>query len=469
MNIRRVVPDIMTERLDESRDFYVDLLGFKVAMDMGWIVTLVSTSNPTAQINLGRRDPSSGPSGPLNTIGISIEVENVDEVHAKAVARGATISYPLTDEPWGVRRFFMLDPNGVTLNIMCHRQAFPMNPSLRVFLCSTYLDLTKEREAVLDAINRLRFHHHSMEVFGADSNRPIEVCLREVRQSDVLVVIVAHRYGSLVPARDISFTEAEYSEAHLLGKPCLVYMRSHDVRVLPTDIERDPENIGRLEKFKITLRDRHAVASFKQDSDLAVQVVVDLVRTAEAVKTGVFIPLTLPSSDPLLDARQLVLSQDSTLDEVWVYAPHPLETMSTGAHNALRKRVFTNLMEGVKYCYFVESEAGIDRIRDLLRLMADENGGDSPTFKRLEKQTMVVVLAPAYFLTYFTVHHRKKGDTEVFQSVVTPDRNDVMTRLSRDRAIVVRDLIARQIEMANESNDDGLRVFRLHNSKPLTS
>ena len=38
MDIRRVVPDILCERLEESRDFYVDLLGFKVPMDMGWTV-----------------------------------------------------------------------------------------------------------------------------------------------------------------------------------------------------------------------------------------------------------------------------------------------------------------------------------------------------------------------------------------------------------------------------------------------
>ncbi len=122
MNIRRIVPDIMSERLEESRDFYTNLLGLNVAMDMGWIVTLVSPSNPTAQINLGRREPSAEAAGPLNTIGISIEVEDVDAVHAKAVARGVTISYPLKDEPWGVRRFFMVDPNGVTLNVMCHNK-----------------------------------------------------------------------------------------------------------------------------------------------------------------------------------------------------------------------------------------------------------------------------------------------------------------------------------------------------------
>jgi uncharacterized glyoxalase superfamily protein PhnB len=28
--------------------------------------------------------------------------------------------HPLTDEPWGVRRFFVKDPNGVVLNVANH-------------------------------------------------------------------------------------------------------------------------------------------------------------------------------------------------------------------------------------------------------------------------------------------------------------------------------------------------------------
>jgi hypothetical protein len=29
--------------------------------------------------------------------------------------------YPLTDEPWRVRRFFVKDPNGAVLNVASHR------------------------------------------------------------------------------------------------------------------------------------------------------------------------------------------------------------------------------------------------------------------------------------------------------------------------------------------------------------
>ena len=32
------------------------------------------------------------------------------------------VVYPLTDEPWGVRRFFVTDPNGVIINVMNHQK-----------------------------------------------------------------------------------------------------------------------------------------------------------------------------------------------------------------------------------------------------------------------------------------------------------------------------------------------------------
>jgi len=47
-------------------------------------------------------------------------VEDVDQVHKRAIERGLEIVYPLTDEPWGVQRFFVVDPNGTILNVLSH-------------------------------------------------------------------------------------------------------------------------------------------------------------------------------------------------------------------------------------------------------------------------------------------------------------------------------------------------------------
>jgi catechol 2,3-dioxygenase-like lactoylglutathione lyase family enzyme len=117
MNIRRVVPDIVSARFDESRAFYADFLGMRMAMDLGFIVTFVSTSNETAQVSIVREGDGAIPA---NAVGLSIEVADVDEMCARATERGLEIVYPLTDEPWGVRRFFVRDPNGVVVNVMMH-------------------------------------------------------------------------------------------------------------------------------------------------------------------------------------------------------------------------------------------------------------------------------------------------------------------------------------------------------------
>ena len=114
MSIQRVVPDISSDHMDESRKFYTEFLGFDIGMDMGWIMTFVSPHNPTAQLTVLKAQPSSP------TPAISIEVVDVDAVHAKAVEQGIKIVYPLVSEPWGVRRFFAVDPNGVVMNVLSH-------------------------------------------------------------------------------------------------------------------------------------------------------------------------------------------------------------------------------------------------------------------------------------------------------------------------------------------------------------
>lgn len=117
MSVERIVPDFETTRLEASRDLYTGLIGLRVAMDLGWIVTVQSPTNKRSQISFLTHDATASV-----VPGLSIEVSDVDAVHAEAERRGETIVYPLTDEPWGVRRFFVLDPNGVVVNVMEHRE-----------------------------------------------------------------------------------------------------------------------------------------------------------------------------------------------------------------------------------------------------------------------------------------------------------------------------------------------------------
>ena len=117
MSIRRIVPNISSTKLDESREFYMNFLGLRLVMNMDWILTFASDTNETAQISIVKGDNLSE----LNTdITLSIEVSDIDGLYEKAKAMRYEIPYEIASEPWGVRRFFVKDPNGVTINLMTH-------------------------------------------------------------------------------------------------------------------------------------------------------------------------------------------------------------------------------------------------------------------------------------------------------------------------------------------------------------
>ncbi len=115
MSVRRIVPDLHAAEPAASREFYVEVLGLEVVMDHGWIVTYAAPDNPAAQISV-MGDDASAPVAP----DVSVEVDDVDAVHAEARRLGYEIVHPLTDEPWGVRRFFVREPTGRVVNVLGH-------------------------------------------------------------------------------------------------------------------------------------------------------------------------------------------------------------------------------------------------------------------------------------------------------------------------------------------------------------
>lgn len=116
MNVERIVPDLTSRSLADAKSFYRRVLGLEPVMDHGWIVTLADPNQPGAQISLATHDETA-PVVP----NVSVQVGDVDAAYAAAVHAGAEIVHPLTDEPWGVRRFFVRDPDGHVINVLSHR------------------------------------------------------------------------------------------------------------------------------------------------------------------------------------------------------------------------------------------------------------------------------------------------------------------------------------------------------------
>jgi uncharacterized glyoxalase superfamily protein PhnB len=117
MAVRRIVPNLHAEDPKAAAGFYADVLGLEVVMDQGWIVTYAEPGNRAAQLSVLSADATA----PV-VADVSIEVDDVDAAHAAAVARGCEIVHPLTDEPWGVRRFLVREPaSGTVVNVLAHR------------------------------------------------------------------------------------------------------------------------------------------------------------------------------------------------------------------------------------------------------------------------------------------------------------------------------------------------------------
>ncbi len=118
MTVKRIVPNLPTEDIESLSTFYETLLGLRVVMDLGWIATVASEGPVPPQLSFARKGGSGAPVPDL-----SIEVDDVDRVHQRALDLGVEITYPLTEEPWGVRRFFARDPEGRVLNILSHSKS----------------------------------------------------------------------------------------------------------------------------------------------------------------------------------------------------------------------------------------------------------------------------------------------------------------------------------------------------------
>jgi len=114
MSLLRAVPVLTVGDLRAAVASYRAVLGVEVLMDHGWIVTL-GASGGGAQLSL-MEDDETAPVTPA----ASLQVEDVDGAHAEAVAAGLEIVHPVTDEPWGVRRFFFRDPSGNVVNVLAH-------------------------------------------------------------------------------------------------------------------------------------------------------------------------------------------------------------------------------------------------------------------------------------------------------------------------------------------------------------
>ncbi len=119
--IFKIVPNIYSDNIEKSKEFYIDFLEMELVMDLQWVLTFASKENHSAQITILKNDKNESPNN--DAIFLSIEVADVDKLYERAKLKSIDIIYEITDEDWGVRRFFVKEPNGATINLLTHKNS----------------------------------------------------------------------------------------------------------------------------------------------------------------------------------------------------------------------------------------------------------------------------------------------------------------------------------------------------------
>lgn len=104
-SIRRSVPNIYSDNMEKSNEFYTGFLEMDLAIHMKWIMSFLSRNNPTARLSIFKDEESRILDS--SSIFISNKATDIDEIYSRAKEQDIEIVYPITNEPWKMRHFFV--------------------------------------------------------------------------------------------------------------------------------------------------------------------------------------------------------------------------------------------------------------------------------------------------------------------------------------------------------------------------
>jgi len=112
--------NICSDELQKSKDFYVELLGFKVKYDSDWYVQLCSPTDSEIEYGIMQRDHELVPpefQKPPTGVYVTFVVDDVDVIYAKALNMELAIVQEPRNEFYGQRRFLTKDPSGCLIDV----------------------------------------------------------------------------------------------------------------------------------------------------------------------------------------------------------------------------------------------------------------------------------------------------------------------------------------------------------------
>ena len=200
-----------------------------------------------------------------------------------------------------------------------------MDKRYQVFVSSTYTDLLKARQEVMQALLELDCIPAGMELFPAADDDQWTLIRRVIDDCDYYIVIIAGRYGSTGPGEK-SFTQLEYEYAISQGKPVIAFLHKEPGMLPADDTEKDPQQANKLTDFR-NLAQKKMVRYWTTPADLGSVVSRSLIKLIKSNPATGWVKADLLASQ---EATEEILELRRQVDEL----QHELETVST----TLRKK-----------------------------------------------------------------------------------------------------------------------------------
>ncbi len=185
-----------------------------------------------------------------------------------------------------------------------------MDKRYQVFVSSTYADLTRERQRVIQALMEMDCIPAGMELFPAADEEQWAFIKRVIDDCDYYLIIIGGRYGSTTP-EGISYTEKEFDYANERGLKiiALVHEDPDSIPVRKSDI--DPTLREKLRAFREKVATNRLVKFWKSADELPGMVALSLSKTIKTYPaTGWVRASSIASEEMLIETNQLRKEND---------------------------------------------------------------------------------------------------------------------------------------------------------------
>jgi len=122
MKYQDIYPVFVTKDLRTSKEFYGKWFNLQPAFESSFFILLISEDGSRSVGFLNEEHPSSPPNNPaMNAqagVFLTLQVEDAKASFEALKKAGLNFYYELKDEPWGQRRFGVLDPNGMYIDVV---------------------------------------------------------------------------------------------------------------------------------------------------------------------------------------------------------------------------------------------------------------------------------------------------------------------------------------------------------------